>query len=106
MRLILHTTKYHDKQLRNAALFRLPAHHLRYITAGKVYQAATVAGAIVTLPGALSQLCPRVADMSPTSPNVAKSWPTLCVVATQKRPRHTQFMSLQPTSTSQSKHTS
>ena len=54
-----HTTKYHDEQLRNAALFRLPAHHLWYITSGKVYQAATVAGAIVTLPGALSQLCRR-----------------------------------------------
>ena len=36
----------------------------------------------------------RVADMSPTSPNVAKSWATLRVVATQKRPRHTQFMSI------------
>jgi len=32
--------------------------------------------------------------MSPTSPNVAKSWPTLRVVATQKRPGHTQFMSI------------
>jgi hypothetical protein len=47
-----HTTKYHDEQLRNAASFRLPAHHPWYITSGKVYQAATVAGAIVTLPGA------------------------------------------------------
>ena len=39
-------------------------------------------------------LAPHVADMSPTSPNVAKSWPTLRVVATQKRPRHTQFISI------------
>ena len=45
--------------------------------------------------GGLSSTCRRrVADMSPTSPNVAKSWPTLRVVATQKRPRHTQFMSI------------
>ena len=43
----------------------------------------------------LSSTCRRrVADMSPTSPNVAKSWPTLRVVATRKRPRHTQFMSI------------
>jgi hypothetical protein len=43
----------------------------------------------------LSSKCRRrVADMSPTSPNVAKSWATLRVVATQKRPRHTQFMSI------------
>jgi len=28
------------------------------------------------------------------TPNVAKSWPTLRVVATQKRPRHTQFISI------------
>ena len=43
----------------------------------------------------LSSTCRRrVADMSPTSPNVAKSWPTLRVVATQKRPRHTQFSSI------------
>ena len=43
----------------------------------------------------LSSTCRRrVADMSPTSPNVAKSWPTMRVVATQKRPRHTQFMSI------------
>ena len=43
----------------------------------------------------LSSTCRRrVADMSPTSPNVTKSWPTLRVVATQKRPRHTQFMSI------------
>ena len=39
-------------------------------------------------------LAPHVADVSPTSPNVAKSWPTMRVVATQKRPRHTQFMSI------------
>ena len=33
--------------------------------------------------------------MSPTCRrHVAKSWPTLRVVATQKRPRHTQFMSI------------
>ena len=32
--------------------------------------------------------------MSPTSPNVAKSWPALRVVATQKSPRHTQFISI------------
>ena len=44
---------------------------------------------------ALSPVCRRrVTDMSPTSPNVAKSWPTLRVVATQKRPRHTQFSSI------------
>jgi len=43
----------------------------------------------------LSSTCRRrVADMSPTSPNVAKSWPTLRVVPTQKRPRHAQFMSI------------
>jgi hypothetical protein len=47
-----HTTKYHDEQLRNAASFKLPAHHPWYITSGNVYQAATVAGAIVNLPGA------------------------------------------------------
>jgi hypothetical protein len=47
------------------------------------------------IPGWLSLLCRRhVADMSPTSPNVAKSWPTMRVVATQKRPRHTQFISI------------
>ena len=46
-----HTTKYHDEQLRNAASFRLPAYHPWYITSGNVYQAATVAGAIV-IPGA------------------------------------------------------
>ena len=32
--------------------------------------------------------------MSPTRVNVAKSWPTLRVVATQKSPRHTQFISI------------
>jgi hypothetical protein len=43
----------------------------------------------------LSLICRRhVADMSPTRVNVAKSWPTLRVVATQKRPRHTQFISI------------
>ncbi len=43
----------------------------------------------------LSLLCRRhVANMSPTRDNVAKSWPTLRVVATQKRPRHTQFISI------------
>ena len=47
-----HTTKYHDEQLRNAASFRLPAHHPWYITSGKVYQAAAVVGSVVTLPGA------------------------------------------------------
>jgi len=40
------------------------------------------------------QLAPHVADILPTSPNVAKSWPTLRVVATQKSPRHTQFSSI------------
>jgi len=35
-----------------------------------------------------------VADMSPTRVNVAKSWPTLRVVANQKSPRHTQFISI------------
>jgi hypothetical protein len=57
----------------------------------------TSGGATASLADAkqLSLLCRRhVADMSPTSPNVAKSWPTLRVVATQKRPRHTQFMSI------------
>ena len=39
-------------------------------------------------------LAPHVADMSPTRVNVAKSWPTLRVVATQKSPRHTQFISI------------
>ena len=54
----------------------------------------------------LSLLCRRhVADMSPTRVNVAKSWPTLRVVATLKRPRHTQFISITPTSTNQPKHT-
>jgi len=48
----------------------------------------------LTYPG-LSSTCRRhVADMSPTSPNVAKSWPTLRVGPTQKRPRHTQFSSI------------
>ena len=43
----------------------------------------------------LSSTCRRhVGDMSPTSPNVAKSWPTLRVVATRKSPRHTQFSSI------------
>ena len=43
----------------------------------------------------LSSTCRRhVADMSPTRVNVAKSWPTLRVVATQKSPRHTQFISI------------
>ena len=47
------------------------------------------------MPECLSSTCRRrVADMSPTSPNVAKSWPTLRVVATQKRPRTTQFISI------------
>jgi len=32
--------------------------------------------------------------MSPTRVNVAKSWPTLRVVATQKSPQHTQFISI------------
>ena len=32
--------------------------------------------------------------MSPTCAYVAKSWPTLRVVATQKRPQHTQFISI------------
>jgi hypothetical protein len=39
-----------------------------------------------------------VDDMSPTCcqhfTDIAKSWPTLRVVATQKRPRHTQFISI------------
>ena len=39
-------------------------------------------------------LAPYVADMSPTCAYVAKSWPTLRVVATQKRPRYTQFISI------------
>jgi len=43
----------------------------------------------------LSSTCRRhVGDMSATSPNVAKSWPTLRVVATRKSPRHTQFSSI------------
>jgi len=43
----------------------------------------------------LSSTCRRhVTDMSPTCAYVAKSWPTLRVVATQKRPRHTQFISI------------
>jgi len=46
-----------------------------------------------------------VADMSPTCVNVAKSWPTLCVVATQKSPRHTQFISITATITNQPKRT-
>ena len=32
--------------------------------------------------------------VAPTRVNVAKSWPTLRVVATQKSPRHTQFISI------------
>ena len=44
--------------------------------------------------GSLLHLARHVVDVSPTSPNVAKSWPTLLVVATQKRPRHTQFSSI------------
>ena len=44
---------------------------------------------------ALSSTCRRhVGNMSPTCAYVAKSWPTLRVVATQKRPRHTQFISI------------
>ena len=35
-----------------------------------------------------------VADMSPTRVNVAKSWPTLRVVATQKRDTNAQFISI------------
>ena len=42
----------------------------------------------------LVDLAPHVGDMSATSPNVAKSWPTLRVVATRKSPRHTQFSSI------------
>jgi len=38
--------------------------------------------------------CRHVGNMSPTCAYVAKSWPTLRVVATQKRPRHTQFISI------------
>ena len=47
-----------------------------------------------------------VGDMSATCAYVATSSPTFRVVATQKRPRHTQFMSITPTSTSQPKRTS
>ena len=39
-------------------------------------------------------LAPHVGDMSATSPNVAKSWPTLRVGPTRKSPRHTQFSSI------------
>ena len=43
----------------------------------------------------LSSTCRRhVGDMSATSPNVAKSWPTLRVGPTRKSPRHTQFSSI------------
>ena len=35
-----------------------------------------------------------VADMSPTHVNIAKSWPTLRVVATQKRDTNAQFISI------------
>ena len=54
----------------------------------------------------LSSTCRRhVADMSPTRVNVPKSWPTLRVVATQKSPRHTQFISIITTRTNQPKRT-
>ena len=48
----------------------------------------------MTLP--LSIVCclaKYVANMSPTRVNVAKSWPTLRVVATQKRDTNAQFIS-------------
>ena len=39
-------------------------------------------------------LASYVADMLPTRVNVAKSWPTLRVVATQKRDMNAQFISI------------
>ena len=43
-------------------------------------------------PGHLRLLCRRhVADMSPTRVNVAKSWPTLRVVATQDYPIYINY---------------
>ena len=42
----------------------------------------------------LVNLAPYVAGMLPTRVNVAKSWPTLCVIATQKRDMIAQFISI------------
>ncbi len=47
-----HTTKYHDKQSCNAALFKVPPHHLFWLMSCKIYQTAGAAGAISALPGA------------------------------------------------------
>ena len=47
-----HSTKYHDKQQRNAALFKVPPHHPYWLCLGKIYQTAAAIGAIAALPGA------------------------------------------------------
>jgi hypothetical protein len=47
-----HTTKYHDKQSRNAASFKVPPHHPFWCLSGKIYQTAGSASVISALPGA------------------------------------------------------
>ena len=47
-----HSTKYHGKQQRNAASFKLPPHHPYWLCLGKIYQTAAAIGAIAALPGA------------------------------------------------------
>ena len=47
-----HTSKYHDEQARNAASFKIPAHHPYWQLSGKSYQAAGVAAVVSGIPGA------------------------------------------------------
>jgi hypothetical protein len=47
-----HTSKYHDEQSRNAASFKIPAHHPYWLLSGKSYQAAGVAAVVSGIPGA------------------------------------------------------
>ena len=46
-----HTTKFHDKQARNAASFKVPPHHPYWLLSGKTYQAAGAAAVVTGLPG-------------------------------------------------------
>ena len=61
---------------------------------GVYYRLMALHGIHTLLKEVANALACYVADMSPTRANVAKSWPTLRVLATQKRPRHTQFISI------------
>jgi hypothetical protein len=45
-----HTTKFHDDQARNPALFKVPPHHPYWILSGKIYQAACAAAVVTGLP--------------------------------------------------------